>query len=639
MFDVGKKINDESGMILMASTMGIFIILSVLAFYLARFSITETRSGAYHILDIKARNLAMSGAEHGMQIYKSSRNTEGISINNITGNLNNGTYTVSFDSDNDEAATALPYTHYLTIKSSATIDDVKRNIRYIFSSLPESFCFSFYGNNTSSQTFSETGSYIDGDMFFNGSVGSGSGTSGGTTYISTGSGGTVLSTYPEFPQLDESIYTALLNSAAAASGGNSSYTNYSYQFDGTDDYVTIGGSTDINQGEFPQKTIEAWFKTNNNSNKQVIYEQGGGSRGLNLYINDSKLYAGGWNRVEGNWTPGTWLLTSAISNNQWHHVALTLNGGETKSVGAFKLYLDGELKGTGEGSQLWHHNYAVIGKTRSKSRYDDGTTSSGFTFNGFIDEVRLWNTERSLSEIVDNKDKVLSGYEKGLVAYYNFQEETGSIANDSDPNSPINNGTISGAVINNSGPTLSSNILSFKDETVILSNYTDSKLLVNQDVSILGSTFNGPGYIVVNGNITIGSTDLNPSTINGNIFIICSGSITIKEDSRIGTSIDAPVILYSKGNGTYSSSTVYGLIVSKGDNLLLNGTDVNGAILNYSSSFSLTGDSDIIGSVVSDYSVDIQGDLASISKGSIPEFSGLVIGLDPFVVPGSYLEY
>ena len=639
MFNIGKKINNESGMILMASTMGIFIILSIFAFYLARFSITETRSGAYHILDIKARNLAMTGAEHGMQLYKSSRSTEGININNITGNLNNGSYAVSFDSDNDEVNSALPYTHYLTMKSSATIDDVKRNIRFILSSLPEAFCFSFYGNNTSSQVFSETGSYINGDMFFNGSVGSGSGTSNGVTYISTGSGGTLLPAFPEFPQLEESIYTTLLNSAAAVSGGNSAYTNYSYQFDGIDDYVTIGSSNDINQGEFPQKTIEVWFKTNDKSNKQVIYEQGGGSRGLNLYINDSKLYAGGWNRVEGNWNPGTWLLTSAISNNQWHHVALTLNGDETKSAGAFKFYLDGELKGTGEGSQLWNHHYAVIGKTRSKSRYDDGTTSSGFTFNGFIDEVRLWNTERSLSEIVDNKDKVLSGYEKGLVAYYNFQEETGSIANDSDPNSPINNGTISGAVINSTGQTLSSNILSFKDETVILSNYTDSKLLVNQDLLILGSSFNGPGYIVVNGNITIGSTDLNTSTINGNIFIICSGSITIKENSQIGTSIDAPVILYSKGNGSYFNSTIYGLVVSKGDNLLLNETNVNGAILNYSASFSLTGDSDVIGSVVSYYSVDIQGNDVSITKGNIPEFSGLVIGLDPFVVPGSYLEY
>ena len=72
---------------------------------------------------------------------------------------------------------------------------------------------------------------------------------------------------------------------------------------------------------------------------------------------------------------------------------------------------------------------------------------------------------------------------------------------------------------------------------------------------------------------------------------------------------------------------------------MLNETNVNGAILNYSASFSLTGDSDVIGSVVSYYSVDIQGNDVSITKGNIPEFSGLVIGLDPFVVPGSYLEY
>ena len=67
------KKNNESGMILMASTMGIFIILSIFAFYLARFSISETRNGAYHILDIKSRNLALTGAEHGMYIYRSSK--------------------------------------------------------------------------------------------------------------------------------------------------------------------------------------------------------------------------------------------------------------------------------------------------------------------------------------------------------------------------------------------------------------------------------------------------------------------------------------------------------------------------------------------------------------------------------------
>ena len=47
------KKNNESGMILMASTMGIFILLSIFAFYLARFAVTETRSGVNYVQDIK----------------------------------------------------------------------------------------------------------------------------------------------------------------------------------------------------------------------------------------------------------------------------------------------------------------------------------------------------------------------------------------------------------------------------------------------------------------------------------------------------------------------------------------------------------------------------------------------------------
>ena len=47
-----KFLNNESGVILMVSTMGIFIILSIFAFYLARFSVLETQSGAYHVQDI-----------------------------------------------------------------------------------------------------------------------------------------------------------------------------------------------------------------------------------------------------------------------------------------------------------------------------------------------------------------------------------------------------------------------------------------------------------------------------------------------------------------------------------------------------------------------------------------------------------
>ena len=124
-----SKPGSESGMILMATTMGVFILLSIFAFYLARFSITESRTGGYHMLDIKARNLAMTGIETGLLAYKAGRNTS-----DISGDFNNGTYTVSFDGQNDESGSSLSNDHYLMIKSVGKIDDVERNIRLMLSS-------------------------------------------------------------------------------------------------------------------------------------------------------------------------------------------------------------------------------------------------------------------------------------------------------------------------------------------------------------------------------------------------------------------------------------------------------------------------------------------------------------------------
>jgi len=624
----------------MASTMGIFIILSLFAFYLARFSATEIRSGSYYIQDIRARNLALSGAEYGMQVYKESKSTA-----DLSGSLNKGNYIVSFDSYNDEADSTLPYSHYFMIKSSASIDDVKRNIRYILSSFPEAFCFSFYGNNVLSETFNETGSYISGDMFFNGNVSVGSGTSNGITYISGGSGGTILSTYPEFPQIDNALYDDLLASASLVSG---SYTNYALSFNGSNQYIEIQNNSLINTGSsHTAKTIEAWFKVDSvdfADHKQTIYEQGGNARGLNIYIYDGLLYAGGWNEPDGesDWDPGTWLVTDAdaITSGNWYHVALTLDAtasGNTTN-GILKGYLDGVEFGSGSGSKLWSHPGDVSIARHKDTKFSPNNDNSQVKFfSGSIDEVRLWNTVRSQSQINDNKDKTLAGDDldgdiSGLTVYYDFQD-----GNATDRETVTsNNGTLKKEPSSVSGPELyKMNTNSYTNTEVYLDTLDDNSLLVNGNLDISGSIFHGSGYIVATGDMSIS----NSSLIKGNIFIICGGSLTISENSEIGESINAPALIYSKGNASLTNSTVYGLIVSKGDNLVLNGTSVNGAILNYSALFSLTGNSDIVGSVVSNYSVDLQGELASITRGNIPEFSGLVIGLDPFVVPGSYLEY
>ena len=621
-----QKILDESGAILMSSTMGIFILLSIFAFYLARFANTENRTGGYYALDIKARNLALSGIEHGLHVYGSSKSTE-----SFTKKFNNGNYTVSFDDEKNESGDPLPRSQYLMIKSKGKISDSERNVRLLISSFPEAFNFSFYGNNAYNQMFSVSSGSVYGDMFFNGTVQSNSGSSDGTTYIGSGSGGTFLASYPTFPVVDETQYEALIASAISASPD---YQNYALEFN-DNDYVLIGSSSDINSGIHSQHTVEAWFYTEDKSSntKQVIYEQGGGTRGLNIYIQSGRLYVGGWNRRsnESNWN-GTWEYVTSIQSNQWHHVAMTLNGGSEVANNALKLYLDGELVLSEPGSRLWGHNPANIGRTLQGSRYHNGT-GNGFTFNGKIDEVRIWNVERTQDEINAKKDTVLTGEEPDLTAYYNFQENNGVLANDTQTQSN-NNGTISGASWTSGPPLSKMNNSSFVDRTINLSTYKDKKLLSSSDITISNSTINGPGYIVSDGNIIINSN----SVISGDIYIVCSGDLYVS-NSQLGTSLSSSVVTYSKGRTDYQNSTVYGLVISNGNFLELNSITHFGAVLNHSPAFTIGNNSSIIGSVVSKYSVDFQGSGSSINRGNLPKFSGKDIGLDPFVVPGSYLEF
>ena len=625
-----QKISNESGAILMSSTMGIFILLSIFAFYLARFASTENQTGGYYALDIKARNLALTGIEHGLHVYASSKSTESFSKK-----FNNGNYTVSFDDEKDEVGDQLSKIQYTMITSKAKISDTERKVRLLISTFPEAFSFSFYGNNINNQVFAEQGSSISGDMFFNGSVQENSIAIDGTTYNGSGSVGELLVIPPTFPELNETQYNNLLSDAELY---QDSYTNYALKFDGNDDFIKINNSSDINIGSHhTNKTIEAWFKVDNKnitSRKQTIYEQGGTVRGLNIYVFGGSLYVGGWNEPESRWNPGTWLSTNLIQSNTWHHVALTLNGGNSVSNNAFKGYIDGIQFGSGKGSKLWSHGGDIsIGRNRD-TKFHSGDFNSARYFSGHIDEVRLWNITRTESEILSKKDTVLSGDEQGLTAYYSFQENSGTVANDGQTQSN-NDGSIRNGATWMPGPSLSKmSSSSFDNKTINLSSYDSSKLISSSDIIISNSTINGPGYIVANGNITINSN----SIVGGDIYIVCNGDLTIT-NAQLGTSLNSAVVIYSSGSTLYQNSTCYGLLISKGNSLQLNNMAHYGAVLNHSPSFTLLNNSSVTGSVVSKYSVNFQGNGSSIAGGNLPDFTGKDIGLNPFVVPGSYLEF
>ncbi|GAG02304.1 unnamed protein product, partial [marine sediment metagenome] len=147
--------------------------------------------------------------------------------------------------------------------------------------------------------------------------------------------------------------------------------------------------------------------------------------GLSLHRNDDNLV----------FSAGNATVTSDISswsNNEWHHIA-----GSYGSSSA-TLYIDGDAKSTesfAETSFIGNDTY--IG--------GDWINSSAFSFNGILDEVRIYNRTLSSTELDWSYNRGLEGKNTnvsstGLVGEWHLNETSGTTAVDSSVES--NNGIL-----------------------------------------------------------------------------------------------------------------------------------------------------------------------------------------------------
>ncbi|MEO1654590.1 MAG: LamG domain-containing protein, partial [Bacteroidota bacterium] len=98
---------------------------------------------------------------------------------------------------------------------------------------------------------------------------------------------------------------------------------------------------------------------------------------------------------------------------EWYHVALVRNGNGANNI---SLYVNGVLDATGTANVPMSTEFLTIGGYR----WANNLTR---TFNGEIDEVRIWNIARTEQEIRENMHLTLGGVESGLAAYWQFNEE------------------------------------------------------------------------------------------------------------------------------------------------------------------------------------------------------------------------
>ncbi|BDS15389.1 LamG-like jellyroll fold domain-containing protein [Aureispira anguillae] len=216
--------------------------------------------------------------------------------------------------------------------------------------------------------------------------------------------------------------------------------------DGVDDYIDLGAQIALeNQSEF---TFEAWVKPLtidanterifskrlNNTNRIEISLGSGGTEATNQYLKIS---------ICNGTSESANASNLSVPVGEWTHIAVVFNGAATAG-NRLKFYANG-IAQTLSSDPVATTTPSGTGNAHLGKRSDNANKPS----NVELDEVRLWNSARSEQLVRENMHLTLTGCETGLVAYYQLNETTGTVANDVLAN---NNATLMNGASRNSSP-------------------------------------------------------------------------------------------------------------------------------------------------------------------------------------------
>jgi hypothetical protein len=278
---------------------------------------------------------------------------------------------------------------------------------------------------------------------------------------------TSLKGYWSFNGADISGTTASDRSGA---GNNGTLTNsptkvigklgQALNFDGVDDYVTVadpGTASALDFGSASTITLSAWVKpsTFDGTEGAIISKEVNNSSASPNYYIGSDVCSGSTCQLIFAYDTGSCdfsapqAFTSSaavLTANVWQYVSVTYSFGTGSSI---KIYVNGiEQVGT------WIIGNGNIAPCQGNMRLIIGQNYDGQTFNGTIDEVRIYNRALSANEVkslydLGASDKVNTSVatpqgtgrlDSGLAGYWKLDENTGTSAGDASVNG--NSGTL-----------------------------------------------------------------------------------------------------------------------------------------------------------------------------------------------------
>ncbi len=320
-----------------------------------------------------------------------------------------------------------------------------------------------------------------------------------------------------------------------------------YELNGTDDYIKVSNTTYINSNNtaVANRTIETWFKTNDATNKQIIFEEGGATNAIYMYLDNDLFYCGAY---AGSSSEIFRTASGDIVDDIWYHVALVIS--TSGSTTTFLWYLDGVLRDSqtaftipkhtgdiqlGRNGNLKYPNcgtWSTSSVTGSSTEHCTNSLSSSnntkYYFDGNVWGFRVWNSGRTSTEINDNMDSELTSG-TNLVAY--LDDDTIEYLN--------NSGTWTTASANGNGTTYTWSSTASSSIWTTASNWNGSTVPSTTKLQkvVIPSSSN---YPVISSEIRIGKLDLSASTseitiedggtLNVYYDAVNSGTITIENN-------------------------------------------------------------------------------------------------------------
>ena len=238
-------------------------------------------------------------------------------------------------------------------------------------------------------------------------------------------------------KMDEGIGTSIVdysgnNNTGIFSGSTPpSWTSGKYgtgtSFSSANTYIDIGSTSSVNLTG-SNLTISGWVKLDTNTTTNTLLGK------TNQYW--VVFYPSGSNwqisyADSSNWNFANFGYHGSFSSSVWHHIAVTKDPNFLVTIYVDGVKIVSKTFGGNISTQAGNLNIGGYGNI--------------YGLNGYLDEVRLYNRALSPTEITK-----LYEYAPGPVAYWNFEENTGTTAKDTSGNN--NNATFG---TGNSAPTWS----------------------------------------------------------------------------------------------------------------------------------------------------------------------------------------